>query len=531
MVIESLPIPNADAAAFPAQAARAEGAADANVGAHVSMNSGVTPGDPVLLSAVNPATREFIASVFATSPARIPAIVARAQDAGQVWAASPIETRLAALTSLRDAIARRAHEIAETIARGMGKPLIEALWFEVAKVIETLDDCGAGAIDQLAGKPGTDSEHADGAETASPGSLLLPVVLVIAPMSFPFQRAMTPTVRALAAGNAVIVKPSSSVPLVGTLMERLFEDAFAELPGLVQVAHGTGDLGAQLATAAGIGRVVFTGSAAIGQALQAMLAPLQRTGVFDLSGINPLIVCDDANLERAANAAVFARFSNNGQCGAAVNRIYVQRAIADAFIHKMVHKVRALKSGPYTDPFCELGPLANGRRLEQLRSLLQDALDQRGVLLAGGFPPHVTGRNNGERHGAERQGWYWPPTVLTQVTPGMRVSREEIAGPILPIQVVEDDREAIALANDVKPVRDIHIFSDDRARAERMAAQLQRGSVTVNGALVGSTAPPVDPVRKSALAAGENELESLGGFNPMSEDKSLRFPYSAVKLR
>ena len=209
----------------------------------------------------------------------------------------------------------------------------------------------------------------------------------------------------------------------------------------------------------------------------------------------------------------------------------MQRAVADAFIHKVVHKVRALKSGPPTDPFCELGPLANGRRLEHLRSLLQDALDQRAVLLAGGFPPHVTGRNNGERHGAERQGWYWPPTVLTQVTPAMRISKEEIAGPILPIQVVADEGEAIALANDLKPARDVHIFSENRARAERMAAQLQTESVAINGAFTSKTAAPSGPVGKSASLAGENRAKTRAGFDSISEDTSLRFPYSAVKLR
>ncbi len=542
MVIESLPKPNADAAILPAQAASAEDAAgvtvNANVSLRVSTNSSATPAaiggaaarDRALLPAVNPATREFIANVFATLPAQIPTLVARAQDAGRAWAASPIATRRAALRRLHDAIAQRAHEIAETIARGMGKPLIEALWFDVAQVIETLDNCGARASDDLAGEPGTDAERAVGAGTVAPGSGL-PVVLVIAPTSLPFQLAMTPAVRALAVGNAVIIKPSSSVPLVGALIERLFEEVFVEFPGLVQVVHGAGDLGALVATAAGIGVVVFSGSAAIGHKLQAALAPLQRQGVFDLSGINPLIVCDDAHLEHAANAAVFARFSNNGQSGAAVNQIYVQRAVADAFIHKVVHKVRALKSGPYTDPFCELGPLANGGRLEHLRSLLQGALDLRAQLLAGGFPPHVTGRNNGERFGAERQGWYWPPTVLTQVTPAMRVMQEEIAGPILPIQVVEEEREAIALANGAKPMRDVHIFSDDRARAERMAAQLESRSVAINGVFVSSAAQPLAAGRKSPPAANANGVESLGGSDLLSENKSLSFPYSAAKLR
>lgn len=498
-----------------------------------------------VLTAVDPATRDVLAGVFATAPDRIAAIVARARQAGRVWGDLSFGQRAAALARLRSLVARHAPEIAETIARSMGKPLIEALSVEVSAVLDALDDCIAHAADDLADEPM--------AMPAQRGRTVLirraphAVVCVIAPVSSPFELAMAPAVGALAAGSAVIVKPASTAPLVGVLIERLFDDAFAETPGLAQVAFGTGALGTQLATADGIDFVAFAGSAPAGRTLRAALAPLQRPARFELATAAALIVCDDANLERAANATVFGRFSNNGCSGGAVHRVYVQRTVADAFIHKVIHKVRALKSGPCTDPFCEIGPLASGDGLEHLRAVLQDALDRRALLVAGGFPAHVTGRDHGERRGADRQGWYWPPTVLTQVDHAMRVMAEPLFGPILPIQRVEDDREAIALANDTDCSFDACVFSADLSRANRIAAQLRAGWVTVNDVplnmprLHGSGARPAGVDRdqggarcRDPRAVGPRQFtvcQTLLIDDGRRDSEAHWFPYSAAKLQ
>ncbi|HEU0202851.1 MAG TPA: aldehyde dehydrogenase family protein [Burkholderiaceae bacterium] len=496
-----------------------------------------------VLQAVDPATRELVASVFATSHGSVPAIVVRAQEAGRTWSTLPFAQRAPALTRLRELVAQRAHEIAETIAHGMGKPLIEALAFEVAAVLETLDDCIAHATDALADQPIGVSARVGGNKTLVFRHTPHAVVCVIAPVSFPFERAMTPAVIALAAGSAVIVKPTSAAPLVGALIERLLDEAFADFPGLAQVAHGSGAIGAAVATADGVDCVLFTGSTRVGSELRTALAPLQRPARLELAGANPLIVCDDANLERAARATVFGRFSNNGQGCASVRRVYVQRTVAAAFIHKVVHKVRALKSGPYTNPFCEIGPLANGRGLEDLRAVLQDALDKRALLAAGGFPAHVTGRNNGERRGADRQGWYWPPTVLTNVDTAMRVMQETVAGPILPIQVVDDDAEAIALANDTYYGFDACVFSGDLARANRIADQLRAGTVAINDVLVNMALPNLHCGSTQQAGIDHDRGGDAGRATPFGVGKVLLiddgsgdsephwFPYSAAKLQ
>jgi acyl-CoA reductase-like NAD-dependent aldehyde dehydrogenase len=504
--IDSAQATDADLASLPAEAAPRRGTA-LRSSAYLA---------PEVLCAVNPATREVIAHVLVTAPDRLPALVARARDAARAWGGLPLRIRAAALARLRSVIWQHAHEIAETIARGMGKPLIEALSFEVACVLRTLDACIVGLADESVATPVTlppPLERYRALQAQSPRA----VMCVVAPISAPFELAMTPALFALAAGNAVIVKVSSSAPLVGVLLERLFDEAFAAFPGLAQVVHGAAALGAQVAKAEGVDAVVFTGSSASGQPLQAELALLGRPAHFQFGSADPLIVCDDANLERAANATVFGRFSNNGQDCAGVKRVYVQRTVADAFIHKVMHKVRALKSGPYTNPFCELGPLANGRDLEHLRAVLQEALDQRAELVAGGFPAHVTGPRYGERRGAERQGWYWPPTVVRTVDQSMRIMKEPLFGPILPIQVFEDDGEAITLANDTPCGFDASIFSADDARAQRIAAKLRAGCVAVNDVFVHGAVP---------IAQGGG-TRSDGD----SDREPYWFPYSAAKLR
>lgn len=474
-----------------------------------------------VLHAINPATREPIAAVFATPAARIPALVARAQRAASAWGGLPSAQRAEVLLRLRKLVTQQALEIAETISRGMGKPLLEALTMEVAPVIATLDDCiahangdpAAEASAALVTLPTLLGPYKAALEPCSPCA----VVCVIAPVSAPFERALTPAAIALTAGNAVIVNPASSAPLVGVLIERLFDEAFVALPDVVQVAQGSSALATLVATAAGVDSVIFTGSARSGSELQAALVSLQRPAQLDFGGAAPAIVCDDANLERAANAVVFGRFSNSGQACAGVKRVYVQRAVADAFIHKVMHKVRALKSGPYTDPFCELGPLANGDSLQYLREVLQEALQQRAQQVAGTLPPHVTGPDNGERRGADRQGWYWPPTVITHVGHTMRVMKEQVFGPILPVHLFEDDADAVALANDTPFTFDACVFSSDAARAERIAAQLNAQVVAINDLFPQVAAPGLPASRTHASDTPDSEPHW--------------FPYSAAKLR
>ena len=477
--------------------------------------------------AVNPATFDLLGTVPMTPEAQIPGLVARARRAFQVWSAISHEDRARVLTGLRTLIAARAEEIADTVSLGMGKPRLEALTFDVAMVLEYLDDYIARASQYLADEPVPLPTRLGPHKRALIRHAPRGLVAVISPWNFPFELAMAPTVAALAAGNAVLLKPTSAVPKVGELIETLCAEAFHEWPGLVQVLHGPGQLGSALATAPGIDFVVFTGSTTVGRKLQSDLAPLLRPSLLELGGSDPMIVCEDANLERAANAAVFGRFCNNGQVCAAVKRVYVNAAVARPFLERVVAQTRALRLGPANEPTSDVGPLANDRGIGNLRALLHDALDKGAKLEAGGFP-------------AIQSGWYWPPTVISNVDHSMRIMKEETFGPILPIQVVINDEEAIELANDSDYGLDAYVFSSNLQRANAIANQLNTGSVDINEVVVNYVIRdlPFGGIKQSGI----NRTHGKVGLQLFTETKSIViddgltntepswFPYSAEKL-
>jgi acyl-CoA reductase-like NAD-dependent aldehyde dehydrogenase len=315
--------------------------------------------------------------------------------------------------------------------------------------------------------------------------------------------------------------------MVGDLIERLFHDAFHDWPGLAQVVHGPGRLGSVVATAAGVDFVVFTGSTAVGRKLQQDLAPLLRPSLLELGGCDPMIVCADANLERAANGAVYGRFSNNGQVCAAVKRVYCNESVYRSFTEKVIAKVNQLKLGSGLDPTSDVGPLANDRAITTLRALLHDALDKGAKLVAGGFP-------------AISAGWYWQPTVITNVDHSMRIMKEETFGPILPICSVKDDEEAIELANDNEYGLDAYVFTNDTRRAHKIANRLKAGSVDINEVMVNYVIRdiPFGGVKQS----GNNRYHGKIGLRLFTEYKGMVmddgsqdtepewFPYTEAKL-
>ena len=477
--------------------------------------------------AVNPATFEVIGSVPMTFEGQIPGFVGRARRAAAAWGAASFQDRARALARLRDLVVQRAPDLAGTVSAGMGKPLVEAFCYDVAMVVEHLEDYITRGAEYLADQPvelPAGMEHKRALVRWAPRG----IVAVISPWNFPFELAMTPALAALAAGNAVVLKPTSAAPLVGEAIERLFADAFTDWPGLAQVLHGPGKLGSALATAEGVDFVVFTGSTAVGRKLQGELAALLRPALLELGGCDPMIVCADANVERAARAAVYGRFCNNGQVCAAVKRVYVHQAVAKPFIESVVAHAKALRLGPHQDPGSDVGPLANDRAIGILRTLLHDALDKGAELETGGFP-------------AIQAGFYWPPTVLSNVDHSMRIMREEAFGPILPIQIVMDDDEAVDLANDSDYGLDAYVFSADLDRAGRIADRLQAGSVDINEVVVNYVIRdlPFGGVKQSGI----NRYHGPMGLRLFAQPKSLViddgtrdtepswFPYDDAKLQ
>jgi acyl-CoA reductase-like NAD-dependent aldehyde dehydrogenase len=476
--------------------------------------------------AVDPATFEMIGTVPITHEAQIPGLVAQARRAAEAWGNVGPGERAKALRGLRVLIADRADDIAPCISRNMGKPLFESYSNDVAMVLDHLDDYIARAGEYLADQPVALAPRL-GSKQAFIRYEPRGVVCVIAPWNYPFELAMTPALTALAAGNAVIIKPTSAAPMVGEVVEQLFSEALRDWPSLVQVAHGPGKLGTALATADGVDFVMFTGSTQVGRQLQVALAPLLRPCIMELGGSDPMIVCEDANLERAANGAVFGRFTNNGQVCAAVKRVYVNALVAREFTRRVVEKVKTLRLGAPVDREVDVGPLANDRAIGSLRALLHDALDKGAKLEAGGFP-------------AIQSGWYWPPTVISNVDHSMRIMKEESFGPILPIQTVVTDEEALELANDTDYGLDAYVFTQDLKRAHRLARRLKAGSVDINDVFVNYAVRdlPFGGVKDSGIGRYHGKMglrafcqvKSLVVDDGAQDSDPTWFPYTEEKL-
>ncbi len=460
-----------------------------------------------ILKAIDPATGKSIGAVPATAERQIPKMVARARKAQQAWSALPFAERAKVLAVLRGVIVEHAEEIAETVSRGMGKPLVDALVGDVGLVLDEFNEYIEHGAEWLADEPVNVPAKFGTGKRALIRYVPRGVVCLIAPWNFPFGIAMGPLIPALAAGNAVILKPTSAVPMVGVLLEKLFRKALPDHKDLVQVVHGPGALGSVIATAPGVDFVSFTGSTKVGRQLEAALAPLLRPALLELGGSDPAIVTDDANLERAANGIVWGRFMNNGQVCAAVKRVYVQREVADQFILRVVQKVEALRVGPYTDHSADVGPLANARGVEAMTAQLQDAIDHGARIETGGFMLK------------DSEGHFWPPTVLTNVDASMRVMNEEVFGPILPIQVVENDEEAIAEANRSEEGLDAYVFCGNPERAEQIANRLQAGTVDINEAVVNYViaALPFGGIKQSGI----NRYHGKVGLRLFANIKSM----------
>jgi acyl-CoA reductase-like NAD-dependent aldehyde dehydrogenase len=478
------------------------------------------------IAAINPATGELIEKVAVTPAYTIPRLVAQARAAQERWAALSYADRAAALRGLRAAIVKHRDEAAVAISQGMGKPIGEALGHDIGLVLDTLDDYVEHAPEYLADEPIEVAAKFGTDKRALVRYTPRGVVVVIAPWNYPFGLAFDPIVTALAAGNAVLLKPTSAAPLVGVVAEKILDEAFRAFPGLVQVVHGPGELGSRLATAPGVDFVCFTGSTKVGRELSSALAPLLRPALMELGGSDPAIVTDDANLERAANGVLWGRFTNNGQVCTAIKRLYVQDTVAEAFTQKLVAKVRALKVGPYTDEDVDVGPLANARGLATLRGQLQDAIDHGARVETGGFPAEG------------KPGYFWPPTVLSGVLPSMRVMREEVFGPILPIQTFHTDEEAIHLANDTEYGLGAYVFCGESRRAERIANRLDAGSVDINDSVVHYVveALPFGGIKHSGLQRYHGkvglrlfaEMKGMLFVDGTADTEPYWFPYSKV---
>jgi acyl-CoA reductase-like NAD-dependent aldehyde dehydrogenase len=419
------------------------------------------------LESFNPATGELVGSVATITPDQVQSVV---DDVGRVqpaWAELDLATRARYMRRAAEVLLDEIDEIADLLVNEQGKPRTEAYTMELLTTVDALHWIAKAGPKILAEEKVRMSQafllSKKGRFTYEP----IGVVGVIAPWNYPWTIPFGEVAIALMAGNGVVLKPASLTPLLGEAIRRVFEKA--GLPeGLVRVVHGGGAVGDALARSS-VGKVFFTGSVEVGRKVGAVCAEALKGSVLELGGKDPAIVCADADLDNAISGIVWGGFANAGQTCSGIERVYVERQVADRFVEGVAREAQRLRLGDPREWETEIGPMTSEDQYEIVCELIEDAVASGATKLCGG-PTEVAGFS----------GKFVAPTVLTGVTHEMRIMKEEIFGPVLPIVVVDSEQEAIDLANDSEFGLGASVWTKDRQKGERIARRIESGMVWVN---------------------------------------------------
>jgi succinate-semialdehyde dehydrogenase/glutarate-semialdehyde dehydrogenase len=473
---------------------------------------------------VNPATMEELGRVNLMGPDDVEKAINSAVESFPNWSQKSIEERGKYLIRARDYMLDHIDEIASLISREQGKPRVEAVNAEILLVSDLITYYTGRAKEILA-------------EKAIPMHLFkfikeskivyqpLGVVTIISPWNYPFSIPMSGIMFALLAGNTVLFKPSSEVPLIGEKINEIITAGGALPRGVFNIVMATGaSVGTKLYEPP-VKKVVFTGSTEIGRLINCACAKNFIPAVMELGGKDPMIVLEDADIETAANGAVWGAFTNCGQVCASVERCYVHRSVYDRFVDKVAEKVRQLRVGQDLDFSVEMGPMINEEQLKIVEDQVLDALKKGAKVLAGG------------KRGNEK-GYFHEPTVLIDVDHSMKVMKEETFGPLLPIMPFDTDDEAVNLANDTVYGLTASVWGKCRKRCERIAKRIQAGTVSVNdhGMSYGLCETPWQGMKESGLGRSHSDAGFLEFVYPQhihfdnspsfAKKRMWWFPYS-----
>jgi succinate-semialdehyde dehydrogenase/glutarate-semialdehyde dehydrogenase len=385
-----------------------------------------------------------IGTVPATPRADVQGVVDRAVAAWPAWAATSLPERLRTIRRVRDLVLERIPELSRLASLETGKTIVEAVPMEIAVVADTCAWLESHA-----------ERHLRTVDPGTPQWILLlgrthriqldpyGVLAVVAPWNYPLSVASGPVLFGLAAGNAIVYKPSSHTPLLGQAFRDLLVDAGVPAD-VVGIVHGSAPVGEALVTARGVEKVFFTGSEPVGRRVMSLAAgapDFPKPVVLELGGKDAMLVLHDADLDRAAAGAAWAGFGHAGQTCGSIKRAYVDRRVAAEFEALLAARARALVPGDPMDPRTQLGAVANAVSRDLVVELVGDALDRGARLVAGGPTPV-------RLPGAEPDAvGHLPATILADVPPDARLWHEELFGPVIVIHPFDDEGEAVRLAD------------------------------------------------------------------------------------
>jgi succinate-semialdehyde dehydrogenase/glutarate-semialdehyde dehydrogenase len=463
---------------------------------------------------LDPRNRSEVGTFRVNNAEDVAAAVARARQAQSAWGdRSPADRASTVLRAVDVLLARRQHFL-DVMTRETGRVELDTLMIELLAALDSLNYFSRNAAKVLGDR--RIGLHLLRHKRAKLTYRPLGVVGVISPWNGPFILSLNPAVQALLAGNAVLVKPSEVTPMSGLLVQELFDEAGLP-PGLLQVLTGDGETGAALIEA-GVDKITFTGSVAtgrkVGEACGRNLIPC----TLELGGKDPMVVFDDADLDRAAGGAVFGGVFNNGQFCSSTERIYVHEPVYDAFVDKVVRIVEQIAYDR------DIGPFIFEPQCDRVQQHVDDAVAAGARVVAGGT----------------RKDGYYAATVLVDVDHTMAVMRDETFGPILPIMRFRTADEAVALANDSEYGLGASVWTRDTDFGERIAKRLVAGAVTINEASVtyGALEVPFGGRKSSGVGRtnGADALRNYAHAMPILTDRlglteeRVWFPYLPHKV-
>jgi len=449
------------------------------------------------IKTINPATEEVITEYRNITETDLKNKIIKSREAFSKWKVDP-KKRSMFLHLLAEELRKNKEFLAKIATQEMGKPLKESL-AEVEKCAWAMEFYGDNGEVFL---------HQEVINTDARKSFLsfepIGIIASIMPWNFPYWQALRFAAPSLMAGNTIVLKPASVTMQCGIEMENMFRKAgFPE--GVFQTLISDSRMAEKLIDS-DINAVTFTGSNIVGAKVAQRASSQIKKCVLELGGSDPFIVCSDADIEKASTGAVKGRFINCGQSCIASKRFFVVKNVAKEFIEKFVQKAEKLNVGDPMSEETDMGPLVNADGLSRIEELVKDAVDKGAQILTGGKR-------------LKSKGYFYAPTVLDNITQNMLVAHEETFGPVAPVTIVEDENEAINLANSSQYGLGASIWTKNLDKAEKLSRLVESGIVTVNNVVISDPRIPFGGVKQSGFG---RELSRYGMLEFVNM-KSVRY--------
>jgi succinate-semialdehyde dehydrogenase / glutarate-semialdehyde dehydrogenase len=452
------------------------------------------------IDVVNPATEEVVGSVPSAATADVELAVATAKRAFPEWAATDVEQRAHVLARAASLIEEHAADLAALLTSEQGKPIAEARG-EVTHLAH-----GVRYYAEAATKVRGAHQELPSALGPAYGMVIrrpMGVCAAITPYNFPLTLLGTKVAPALATGNTVVAKPASTTPLATLEVARLFAEAGVP-DGVLNVVTGRGAvIGDALVGHPDVRRVAFTGETQTGRHIASIAAPALKRVTLELGGSDPVIVCDDADVDAAVKAVIIGRYWNAGQACLGCKRVYIHDSVYDAFVGALVERVGRYEPGDGTvkaeKPRLRMGPIHKREARDELVEQLEDGVASGGEVLIGGGT------------GGHEKGWFLEPAVVAEPGEGSRLVTEEVFGPVLPVFRFTDFGDAIRRANDTRYGLGSSIWTHDVRKIHRAAQEIDAGMTWVNQIHYGYDELPFGGVKDSGFGK-EHGLEALDSY-------------------